>query len=118
MGASHRPDAEALVTRNEEMRIHHRHEVALDVSWTGDDGVEHAGKTVNVSLGGVFIKTPVSPAFHSTVRLRFRIPALRQDTNVDAHVRWVEDAGFGVQFIGLRAIEVWGLNQLFKHRAE
>ena len=106
------------MNRNEEMRIHHRHEVALDVDWTSDDGVERTGKTINVSLGGMFIRTLESPAFHSTVRLRFRIPALRQDTNVDAHVRWVEESGFGVQFIGLRAIEVWGLNQLFKHRAE
>lgn len=105
------------MTRNEEMRIHHRHEVALQVSWT-HDGVVRTGTTANVSLGGMFIKTLESPPFHSTVRVSFRIPALRQDTNVDAHVRWVETAGFGVQFIGLRAIEVWGLNQLFKHRAE
>lgn len=105
------------MTRNEEMRIHHRHEVALEVTWS-HDGAERTGTTANVSLGGMFIKTLESPPFHSTVRVRFRIPALRQDTNVDAHVRWVEAAGFGIQFIGLRAIEVWGLNQLFKHRAE
>lgn len=105
------------MTRNEEMRIHHRHEVSLEVTWTLD-GVERSAVTANVSLGGMFIKTLESPPFHSTVRVRFRIPALRQDTNVDAHVRWVEQAGFGIQFIGLRAIEVWGLNQLFKHRAE
>ena len=105
------------MTRNEEMRIHHRHEVELEVTWTYD-GNDQTGRTVNVSLGGMFIRSDASPPFHSTVRLRFRIPALRQDTNVDAHVRWVEEAGFGVQFIGLRAIEVWGLNQLFQHRAE
>jgi c-di-GMP-binding flagellar brake protein YcgR len=105
---------EALeVAQNEEMRIHHRHEVAIDVVWTHAE-VERTGRTANVSLGGMFIKTADSPPFHSTVRLKFRIPALRQDTNVEAHVRWVEASGFGVQFIGLRAIEVWGLNQLFK----
>ena len=105
------------MSRNEEMRIHHRHEVSLDVVWV-HDGFERSGVSVNVSLGGMFIRAAEPPPFHSTVRLRFRIPALRQDTNVDAHVRWIEEGGFGVQFIGLRAIEVWGLNQLFKHRAE
>ena len=104
------------MTGSVEMRVHHRHEVALEVTWTFE-GVEHTGVTANVSLGGMFIKTQESPPFHSILPLRFRIPALRQDTSVDAHVRWVEADGFGVQLIGLRAIEVWGLNQLLKQSA-
>ncbi|MBI2892213.1 MAG: PilZ domain-containing protein [Deltaproteobacteria bacterium] len=105
------------MTRSEEMRIHHRLELQMPVSWV-HEGVEQHGTTRNLSVGGMFIDTDHAPPFHSIIRLRFRIPALRQDTSVDAHVRWVEPGGIGVQFVGLRAIEVWGLNQLFKHRAE
>jgi hypothetical protein len=48
------------------------------------------------------------------VRVVFRLASLKEDTEVDATVRWKQPDGLGLQFGSLRAIDVWGLNQLFK----
>ena len=104
--------------RGEEMRVYNRFEVRLPVVWGLSGRTEVEGETRNISLGGMFIATATPAPFKTVIELRFRLPALREDTKVEAHVRWVTEEGIGVQFIGLRAIEVWALNQLFKQRPE
>lgn len=93
-------------------RVHQRYPCDLDVTLSVD-GQEHTGTATNVSLGGIFI-TGVSFAYGTEGTLRMRLPALKEDTEVQATVRWATDAGVGVQFGSLRALEVWGLNELFK----
>lgn len=70
--------------------------------------------TRNVSLGGMYLVTSSSLPYGTTVTLEFYLPALKEDVNIEATVRWVKDDGMGVQFGSLRAREVWGLNQLFE----
>jgi hypothetical protein len=60
------------------------------------------------------IETEQSLAFGATVKLRFRLPTMDSDTEVDATVRWNKDKAFGLQFGSLRAKDVWGLNRFFE----
>jgi Tfp pilus assembly protein PilZ len=64
----------------------------------------------------MFIYTDFRAQFGDRVLLRLRLPSLREDSQIEAAVRWVEPDGVGVQFGSLRAMEVWGLNQLLKAR--
>ena len=73
-----------------------------------------AASTRNLSLGGVFVETAASVVFGSTVKIRLRLPAVHEDSTIETTVRWKTPEGVGLQFGSLRALEVWGLNQLFK----
>jgi Tfp pilus assembly protein PilZ len=77
-------------------------------------GRDVSAVTKNLSLGGMYILTDESIPFGAEVTLRFHLPALKEATECAATVRWVKADGVGVQFGSLRALEVWGLNQLFK----
>jgi hypothetical protein len=96
-------------------RVYERFHIRLEVTVI-HAGVEHAAVSRNVSLGGMFLETDAAASlpFGATVTLRFRIPALKDDTRAEAVIRWKQADGVGVQFTSLRALEVWGLNQLFK----
>ena len=96
-------------------RVHDRYDVSLPVTILSGSS-EVSGLTRNVGLGGMFIFTDFSAQFGDRVLLRLRLPALREDSRIEATVRWVEPDGVGVQFGSLRAMEVWGLNQLLKAR--
>lgn len=94
-------------------RVHERYERELDVVVVHEGGQIEC-KTVNVSLGGMLLATKVSLPYGLKVKLRFHLPALKEDANIEATVRWLKDDSMGVQFGSLRAKEVWALNQLFK----
>ncbi len=66
-------------------------------------------KTRDLSLGGVFINSKARPAFNMRVHLRFTIPSQKEPIEVGGVVRWSDPGGFGVQFDGLRARDVWAL---------
>lgn len=95
-------------------RIHQRYAMALEVRVTLADGTEQIGRSRDLGLGGMRLLTTPPLAFGSTVTLRFRLPALAQDSEVESIVRWVDEAGAGLQFGSLRARDVWALNQLFR----
>lgn len=70
--------------------------------------------TRNISLGGMFMESVGNIPFGAVVQLRFSLPEISGPVTVDAHVRWVQGTdGLGVQFVGLRAREVWALQKLF-----
>ena len=94
-------------------RVHERYRCKLAVTIV-HDGQEHFAETNNLSLGGMFIETNLAVAYGSQIRTKFRLPALKEDTDVVVTVRWKTPEGLGVQFGSLRALEVWALNQLFK----
>jgi len=96
-------------------REHERYECELDVTVIAE-GRELVGVTRNMSIGGMFVGLAEPVKFGSAVKIRFRLPALKEDTEIAATVRWVTPDGVGLQFSSLRAMEVWGLNQLFKSR--
>jgi uncharacterized protein (TIGR02266 family) len=58
-----------------------------------------AALTLNVSNGGVAVRTtsPLEPG--TTVKLRFRLPGGRSDVEAEAKVAWVDRrVGMGLQF--------------------
>jgi hypothetical protein len=95
-------------------RVHERYDRRLDVVVIHEDA-EIACVSRNISLGGMLLDcTDANLPYGSKVRLKFHLPALREDANIEATVRWQREEGMGVQFGSLRAREVWALNQLFK----
>ncbi|MEM9194603.1 MAG: PilZ domain-containing protein [Myxococcota bacterium] len=94
-------------------RVHQRYPCDFAVTLVVNEA-DHAGKANNVSLGGMLIDGISNFPYGTKGTLRFQLPALKEETEVAVTVRWVTDAGMGVQFGSLRALEVWGLNELFK----
>jgi len=67
----------------------------------------------NLSLGGALIKDAKQPMGQRVV-INFRVPTLENPIEIGAIVRWSDAKGIGIQFDGLRAQEVWALNEYFK----
>ena len=95
-------------------RIHQRYVALVPVRIITENGDVEA-EAVNISLGGMRVKIKETLDFGSTVSTVFRLPTLDVDTQADAIVRWLEEGYCGLQFVGLRARDVWGLNLIFKN---
>lgn len=67
----------------------------------------------NLSLGGALVGG-TKQAMGQRVQINFRVPTLENAIEVGAVVRWSDAKGVGLQFDGLRAQEVWALNEYFK----
>lgn len=94
-------------------RVHERYDCDLDVMvYHGER--EIPAKAANISLGGMYLLMAEQIPYGAEVKVRFRLPALKEDTESKTIVRWNTPDGVGVQFGSLRALEVWGLNQLFR----
>ena len=94
-------------------RAQQRHDIEMPVELI-HDGETFSTVTRNMSLGGMFMSLNEAIPFGALVKVKFSLPDLDAPVEVDAHVRWVQpDAGIGVQYTGLRAREVWALQQLF-----
>lgn len=76
------------------------------------DGDEYGARTLNLSLGGLFVLMEPVPAIGQLVKIRVKFPALENESLLEAVVRWHGDGGAGMQFGSLRAIDVWAINQL------
>lgn len=94
-------------------RVHERYDCDFPVT-TEVDGEEVTVTATNISLGGMFCTTDMKIAYGTEVTIRFRLPALKEDTSCPMVVRWQKPDGVGFQFGSLRALEVWALNQFFK----
>lgn len=111
------------VMSTDRRRAHDRVDLDLDVTIVVD-GQAIEGRCRNISQGGMFVETTATLPMDGLVRVRFTLPDLRGDAiDAECRVRWVErDAtgqrGVGLQFTGLRAIEVWAINQLFRRRSK
>jgi type IV pilus assembly protein PilZ len=101
-------------------RLHERWELRLPVllEHRGEDGLsplqQTPGTTRNFSLGGMLIDVSAPIPFGAPVTVRVVLPPLKEESSVEATVRWVRDGVVGAQFGSLRAKDVWALNQLFK----
>ncbi len=98
---------------SEQRRVHERFEHELDVIILIEDR-EIKGRTINLSLGGLFMKVEDKLPFGAQAKVRLPLPALKEPATVPVTIRWVTAEGCGAQFGSLRAVEVWALNQLFK----
>lgn len=63
-----------------------------------------AALTLNLSHGGVAIRTTSPPASDARVRVRFRLPGSKRDIDAEAGVCWSSpQAGMGLQFLRVAA---------------
>jgi uncharacterized protein (TIGR02266 family) len=100
-------------------RIDPRYDRQLNVEIAGD-GQAQVGCSVNISLGGMFVECPRGLPIGVELSLRFKVPTQPEFVEVSGDVRWLrtrldggETVGMGIRFQGLRARDVWALNQFF-----
>ena len=101
---------------SENRRTSTRHSVSI-VSKLTVDGAADECTLVNLSLGGAQVVAKQQLPMGVRCQLAFRVPTLEDVIDVGATVRWADDQGVGLQFDGLRARDVWGLNEYFKQLA-
>jgi hypothetical protein len=90
-----------------------RHAVSIDGS-LAISGEARPVRVMNLSLGGALIAGGTKYSMGQRVQLSFPIPTLDEAIEVGATVRWSDDQTTGLQFDGLRARDVWGLNKYFE----
>jgi Tfp pilus assembly protein PilZ len=96
-----------------ETRRQTRHEVSIPAKLTVD-GTQNDCVMLNLSLGGTQVKVNAKYAMGQRVRISFHVPTMEDAIEVGGTVRWSTVDGVGVQFDGLRARDVWALNEYFK----
>ena len=77
-------------------------------------GAPNACTIVNLSLGGALLEATQRHGMGARVHIAFKVPTIDDLIEVDATVRWADTTSVGIQFDGLRAREVWALNEFFK----
>ena len=76
----------------------------------------YTATTRNLSIGGALVDAAVKPAFNTRVQLRFVVPTQEEPIKAGGVVRWSDSTGFGVQFDGLRARDVWALGKYLEQQ--
>ena len=104
------------MTGGRDRRTRQRFDCEFPVQVISGEG-ELYGRTVNLSLGGMLLQIDPPLGYGERVTVRFRLPALAVDTEVEAIVRWSGGSQNGLQFGSMRARDVWALNRLFKTMA-
>jgi Tfp pilus assembly protein PilZ len=94
-------------------RILTRHVVALPATLTVD-GTPNDCTMLNLSPGGALVRVNGKFPMGQRIQISFRVPTMSDAIEVGCTVRWSNSEGLGVQFDGLRAREVWALNEYFK----
>lgn len=96
----------------EQRRTQTRYTVSLPVKLTVE-GAARDCTMVNISLGGALVAGAKHP-MGQRVQVSFKVPTMPEPIDVGGTVRWADNHGIGVQFDGLRARDVWALNEYFK----
>ena len=90
-----------------------RHYVGIPATLTVD-GISNDCKMLNLSLGGALVAAQAKYAMGQRVKIAFQVPAMPEMIEVGGTVRWSNSDGVGIQFDGLRARDVWAMNEYFK----
>jgi c-di-GMP-binding flagellar brake protein YcgR len=99
------------VTDNRRTSTRHTVSIAAQVTI---DGTPREATVVNLSLGGALVETGAKHPMGSRMQISFRLPTMEEAIDVGSTVRWSDAKGVGLQFDGLRARDVWALNEYFK----
>ncbi|MFH0902771.1 MAG: PilZ domain-containing protein [Pseudomonadota bacterium] len=90
-----------------------RYERRVPVEYsTGGDW--HSGVVRNISLGGVCIESQDRLRYGDRITVRLVVSSQKEPVEIAGQVRWTDLSGFGVQFDGLRARDVWALTRLLE----
>jgi len=91
-----------------------RHFVSIAAQLTVD-GNSFEATILNISLGGANASSTGKHTMGQRVNVSFKVPSLNHTIEIGATIRWVDpNGGVGLQFDGLRARDVWALNEFFK----
>ena len=90
-----------------------RHPVSIAAKITVD-GTSVEGTLMNLSLGGAQVSSTGKHSMGQRVSVSFQVPTQPNPIEISAIVRWADSSGIGLQFDGLRARDVWALNEYFK----
>ncbi len=98
-------------------RVNQRHDVILPIEIQQNETIRTA-EIQNISVGGLYFHCDFPVERQELFKLVFSIPTLDVPVKVDAVVRWTEKVGdqmwgVGVQFLGLKAKEVWAVTKYF-----
>jgi Tfp pilus assembly protein PilZ len=94
-------------------RRQNRHDVAIPTKLTVNGSLNDC-TMLNISLGGALVAANAKYAMGQRVHIAFHVPTMSEAIEIDATVRWSNPEGLGIQFDGLRARDVWALNEYFK----
>ena len=90
-----------------------RHEVSIPAQLTVD-GAPRTCTMLNLSLGGALVDSKQKHTLGQRLQISFKVPTMGEPIEIGATVRWSDAKGIGIQFDGLRARDVWALNEYFK----
>lgn len=99
-------------------RVHHRADIVLPLRILVE-GRTVVGTSADISVGGLRAVLPESLPFGTKAKVHVQLPALPDESVIDAEVRWSQaeaGGGFsvGLQFLRVRARETWALNQIIR----
>lgn len=95
-------------------RVHPRVPINVDVTCQVEGGASIAGRSRDISIGGMFIESEAPVTFGMQVSIVLRLPNTKQDSRLPGTVRWLNPGGFGVQFGLLGARETHAISELLK----
>jgi hypothetical protein len=92
-----------------------RHLVSIAAKLTVE-GSSYEATILNLSLGGASAaSTGPKHSMGQRVTVSFKVPQQQHIVEISSTVRWADsNGGVGLQFDGLRAQDVWALNEYFK----
>ena len=96
----------------EENRRHPRSQVTAPIAFQIGEGPLIEAESHDISLGGMFIETTEPAAYGAKIRIYIQLPGLKQETQIEAIVRWRKTTGMGVQFGMMGARETHALTEL------
>ena len=67
---------------------------------------------VDLGVGGMFVEASATPAFGVKIVIVVELPGAPRRARLPAIVRWINERGFGVQFLALGARETHALSEL------
>lgn len=95
-----------------ENRKHPRKQVTSPIAFQIGDGPLVEAESQDISLGGMFIMTEAPPPYGAEVKIYINLPGMKQETVIDAIVRWNKGSGMGVHFGRMGARETHALTIL------
>ena len=102
----------------QERRGQQRTEVVLSLRFVVE-GRTVVGTSTDISVGGLRAMLPENLPFGTKVKVIVQLPALPDESVIDAEVRWGQaeaGGGFsvGLQFLRVRPRETWAINQIIR----
>jgi type IV pilus assembly protein PilZ len=98
-----------------ELRRYQRAPLDAELTFTVKGGDSHvAGRSKDISVGGMFVLTASAPAFGAELVIHITLPGQKAPFALPGIVRWSARDGVGVQFGLLGARETHAITELTK----